>query len=115
MNSGINIIVGGFQTQGFPAFLGQWLLYVMLVALIGTWVAQMIWINEGLVHCPAIFIISLEAVFNEIMGVLGGLLYFQEYNNFGTVDLAVFCVGVALSLVGVSIIATRPQETKLHD
>ena len=49
----------------------------MIFALIVSWLLQMFWINWGLVHCPAIFIISLEAVFNELIAVLGGMLYFQ--------------------------------------
>ena len=90
-------------------------MWVMIFALVVSWLLQMFWINWGLVHCPAIFIISLEAVFNELIAVLGGMLYFQEYKAFTAEGIAVFSVGVLLSLVGVAVIATRPQELKMHD
>ena len=39
----------------------------------------------------------------------------QEYKAFTAEGIAVFSIGVLLSLVGVAIIATRPQELKMHD
>ena len=37
----------------------------------------MVWINKGVARFPAVYIVAVESILNELTGVIGGLLYFQ--------------------------------------
>lgn len=110
MKSAISIIAGQFEKDGIVGVLSSWLMWVLLFALIVSWISQLIWINCGLSHCPAMFIVSLEAIFNELIGIAGGILYFQEFRLFSPGFAAMFAIGMACGIAGVSVLATRAQD-----
>ena len=115
MKSALEIIVGQFTNSGIVGVLSSWLMWLLLIALIVAWVSQLLWINLGLKHCPAMFIVSLEAIFNELTAIVGGLLYFQEFAQFDTNNAILFSVGMLLGLFGVAILVTREQELSFTD
>ena len=59
-----------------------------------------------------IYIVSLEAVINELVAVVGSIIYFQEYNekNFTTVKKVFFCVGMSIGVFGVLLLAYWRRE-----
>ena len=68
---------------------------------------QLKWLNTGLQYFPAMFIISVEAIFNEVTSVMGGLFYFQEIYNFNDEQSLIFSLGLIMAVLGVGLIASR--------
>jgi len=94
---------------GFVGMLGTWLIYPLIVLLAGSWIGQLMWINRGVEHFPAVYIVAVEAVINEITGVIGGLLYFQEYRSMSDLNLGLFLLGLLIGVGGVLILATQKR------
>ena len=62
----------------------------------------------------AMFVISVEAIFNEVTSVMGGLFYFQEIYNFKDKDAVIFSLGLVMAVIGVGLIASR-DNVKLNE
>lgn len=86
------------------------IVYILLGILITCWYQQLNWINKGLERFPAVFIVSIEAVVNEVVAVSGGLIYFQEYLEFDAVTGPIFGGGLLLGVIGVMIFALRDND-----
>eukprot|EP00510_Aplanochytrium_minuta_P003421 CAMPEP_0184011730 /NCGR_PEP_ID=MMETSP0954-20121128/3991_1 /TAXON_ID=627963 /ORGANISM="Aplanochytrium sp, Strain PBS07" /LENGTH=212 /DNA_ID=CAMNT_0026291583 /DNA_START=841 /DNA_END=1479 /DNA_ORIENTATION=- len=110
MKSAITILVHEADDGGAAAFFQAWLFYPILLVLVMCWVFQLSWINAGLVDYPAVFIVSIEAVLNEIVGVCGGILYFQEYAYFSFTEGFIFVLGILIGVYGIGLFATRDND-----
>uniref|UniRef100_A0A7S3LR87 Uncharacterized protein n=1 Tax=Aplanochytrium stocchinoi TaxID=215587 RepID=A0A7S3LR87_9STRA len=107
MKSAITIIQDKINTGGFGAIFTEGLMYGLVIILGTCWYMQLKWINLGLERFPAVFVVSIEAVLNKIIGVSGGILYFQEYKLF-TVGKAIgFVFGLGLGVFGIILFALR--------
>jgi len=53
-------------------------------------------------------VVAIEAIVNELTGVTGGMLYFQEYQGMSAGSLWGFMSGLALGVAGVVVLARKP-------
>eukprot|EP00924_Labyrinthula_sp_SR-Ha-C_P016739 snap_masked-scaffold_6-processed-gene-13.17-mRNA-1 protein AED:1.00 eAED:1.00 QI:0/-1/0/0/-1/1/1/0/532 len=107
MKSVITILVDVFDEEGVGGVFSTPLLYPLLGVLVTCWYMQLSWINTGLERYPSVFIVSIEAVLNEVVAVSGGILYFQEFKNFDLIGGIGFGVGITMGLTGIVIFALR--------
>lgn len=107
MKSAITLIQDKFTNEGFGAIFTEGLMYGLISILVVCWYMQLRWINLGLERYPAVFIVSIEAVLNEIVGVSGGLLYFQEFQGFNPGTAVGFTFGLGLGCAGIIVFALR--------
>ena len=54
------------------------------------------------------YVVAIEAIVNELTGVTGGMLYFQEYQGMSAGSLWGFMSGLALGVAGVVVLARKP-------
>mmetsp|Transcript_7512 Transcript_7512/g.9549 ORF Transcript_7512/g.9549 Transcript_7512/m.9549 type:complete len:203 (-) Transcript_7512:1039-1647(-) len=106
MKSAISIIIE-YSNKGIKEMFIEPLTYGLLGVLIFCWVFQLYWINTGLERYPAVFIVSIEAVLNELIAVTGGILYFEEYSQFTLKSALLFGFGLFLGVFGIILFATR--------
>eukprot|EP00924_Labyrinthula_sp_SR-Ha-C_P013780 maker-scaffold_5-snap-gene-13.7-mRNA-1 protein AED:0.07 eAED:0.07 QI:0/0.66/0.5/1/1/1/4/126/490 len=107
MKSAINILTDNYNNEGLGQTFITPLTYILLSVLVLCWYQQLNWINKGLEKFPAVFVVSIEAVLNEVVAVSGGMLYFQEYKNFNTGQALGFFLGLVIGVVSIVIFAVR--------
>mmetsp|Transcript_888 Transcript_888/g.1082 ORF Transcript_888/g.1082 Transcript_888/m.1082 type:complete len:428 (-) Transcript_888:130-1413(-) len=115
MKSAISIIVEVSDSGGIKALLTNGLTYGLLGVLVFCWIFQLYWINAGLELYPAVFVVSIEAVLNEIIAVTGGILYFEEYTQFTLQSACLFGLGLFLGVFGIVLFATRDNYNDEDD
>mmetsp|Transcript_11038 Transcript_11038/g.12617 ORF Transcript_11038/g.12617 Transcript_11038/m.12617 type:complete len:458 (-) Transcript_11038:1378-2751(-) len=107
MKSAITIIQDKINGDGFFAIFTTPITWILLIVLGACWYFQLRWINWGLERYPAVFIVSIEAVLNKIVGVCGGILYFQEFKLFTPASTVGFVFGLCLGVFGIIMFALR--------
>mmetsp|Transcript_12826 Transcript_12826/g.14724 ORF Transcript_12826/g.14724 Transcript_12826/m.14724 type:complete len:416 (-) Transcript_12826:99-1346(-) len=107
MKSALSVIVDESEQGGIAGIFTNGLTYGLLAVLIACWTLQLYWINAGLERYPAVFVVSIEAVLNELIAVSGGVLYFQEYTQFTPKATSFFVLGLAAGVGGIFLFATR--------
>lgn len=106
MKSSTTIIIDDIR-EGFVKFISSWVMWLLLIVLVCSWVLQLVWLNKGLALFPAIFVVSIEAIINEFVAVLGGMLYFQEYKLMTVGYGVLFGFGLLMGFGGVALFATK--------
>ena len=82
--------------------------YVYLIAMILVLVAQTNILNLGLKYFEALKIVPVFITFYQIFGVIGGGLYYKEFDEFTTANWILFPVGCIVSFCGIYILSMKP-------
>jgi len=78
--------------------------YLIIFAMTGTLVIQMKGLNGGLEFHPAVFVVPVYQTFWIMGSIIGGGVYFKEFEGMEALNFAMFVIGVILSIVGVYIL-----------
>jgi len=108
-NVQLSKIVGELIAAGSESFV-SWEIYVFLVLLIVCNVAQVIRLQASLSRFPAGVVIPVFQVGVTVLSVIGGGLYFREFESFSTVPVfepLLFAVGLAAAVAGVGLLSMR--------
>jgi len=85
--------------------------YVVLVA----WVASMVfWLyrmNAALRKFDGVFIIPVLQVVWTLFSIVGGGIYFREFDNFDSVTIGLFTLGVLVVIFGVYLLAPQSPSS----
>ena len=82
--------------------------YIYLLSMIAVLVAQTNVLNFGLKYFEAIKIVPVFITFYQIFGVIGGGLYYEEFNEFELKHWILFPVGCFISFCGIYILSMKP-------
>jgi len=89
-------------------------LVVFLVPFVLCLFLQIKYLNAALkIYQDALFVLPCYQSFWIVFGIAAGLIFYQEYTQLDTLDVILFTVGVAVSLLGVVILAMRNAEAPL--
>eukprot|EP00948_MAST-09A_sp_MAST-9A-sp1_P002821 g2821.t1 len=97
----LSLITGEYEKGGFSHVFSSALLWILGLLLISTYVIQMKFTTDGLEACSATTIVSCQAVTEEIVATMGGLLYFQDYVQFTLSTGFLFMIGNLLAIGAV--------------
>lgn len=89
--------------------LTNWLTGVLLVFLLFTSVFWMVMLNKALRVFDAVVIVPLMQICWIFFSILGGLVYFREYEDFHLIQVYVWLIGCCFILLGVHLL-TPPAE-----
>jgi len=89
--------------------------YVVIIFLVGFSLMQVHYLNKGLQMFDALFIVPIYQTFWIIGNVFGGIMYYQEYMDFGVVDGLMFPIGILITLGGMAILALQSKDRKSYD
>jgi len=96
-----SLMSGEFEDDGIVGVVSSPLLWGVSITLICTYVGQM-WVTvNGLGIASAIIVISSHSVTEEVVATLGGILYFEDYEQFDAHTWALFCVGNIVAIAAV--------------
>eukprot|EP01084_Bolivina_argentea_P229395 387189_1 len=84
-----------------------WQFYVILFAMLGSVWFQLKWLNYGLKYFSPMQIIPVFQSFWTLVGILGGLVVYQEFNDFENYLFKIlFTVGVVVILTSILYLTT---------
>lgn len=84
----------------------SWFFYVVIVSFVCTasfWTTRL---NMSLKLFPAMIIIPMMQINWTLFSIVSGGMYFQEFRDFSTMNMCVFCAGVGIVLIGVTTLST---------
>jgi hypothetical protein len=87
--------------------------WVITAVTVVTAVLQIYWINLGLARYDALIQIPVFYVVWTLFDVVGGGIYYGEFDGFTPVRYVLFCLGVSVIFAGVAVLAGRLK--KLND
>lgn len=78
--------------------------YLILIAMGGTLFIQMKGLNKGLEYHPAVYIVPVYQTFWILGSIVGGGLYFKEFENLSQLGVVMFTIGVLTVIGGVFVL-----------
>ncbi|KAF9952730.1 NIPA-like protein 3 [Mortierella alpina] len=101
----INLLVTSiFDGQNqFTSFLA----WVILIVTVVTAVSQVYWINMGLKKYDALLQVPVFFTIWVLLDIIGGGVYYNEFEHFTPKKYALFCLGVLIVFFGVALLAKR--------
>ena len=84
-----------------------WEWYLLLLAMIGSVWFQLKWLNYGLKYFSPMQIIPVFQSFWTLIGIIGGLIVYQEFTDFkGQRDIFLFSLGCLVIIGGILYLTT---------
>lgn len=83
------------------------LAWVILVVTVVTAVSQVYWINMGLKKYDALLQVPVFFTIWVLLDIVGGGIYYGEFDGFTPEKYALFCLGVLIVFFGVALLAKR--------
>jgi len=81
--------------------------YIVTIFLIAFSVFQIHYLNQGLKNFEALFIVPIYQTFWIIANVVAGIVYYQEWKEFGGTSIVMFPIGILITLIGVAVLSQR--------
>ena len=104
-------IFGKSQNIEYMCF-ADYRFYIYLAIMISVLVLQMKILNIGLKHFDSLIIIPLMITFYNVFGIIGGGVYYQDFQDFQTMNFIMFPCGVVVSFFGIYLLATTSGKNK---
>jgi len=79
--------------------------YVFIVCLAITLLSQMRFLNAGMERYPSLFVIPVYQVFWILSGIVGGAVYFGEFEHFSTLQGIMFPLGASITFLGIFLLS----------
>eukprot|EP00656_Telonema_subtile_P009459 TRINITY_DN14445_c0_g1_i1.p1 TRINITY_DN14445_c0_g1~~TRINITY_DN14445_c0_g1_i1.p1 ORF type:complete len:276 (-),score=62.92 TRINITY_DN14445_c0_g1_i1:57-884(-) len=100
----------GALELGYSAITGKSSVFYLFLCLppfgLCLW-CQVHYLNQALKMFDALYVVPVYQIFWIVMGILSGLIFYQEYRNLDPVSSWMFAVGCVVNLVGVIILSQR--------
>lgn len=106
----IKVTISGDTTQFKNPV--SWLFCFLLIV---TCMAQVHWINQGLERYDSFYIVPMFHVHWNIWSILGGIIFFGEFQSFTAINYGLFLLGVTCILVGVAFLSQREMNNQLYE
>ncbi|KAF9954425.1 NIPA-like protein 3 [Mortierella alpina] len=87
----------------FTSFLA----WVILIVTVVTAVSQVYWINMGLKKYDALLQVPVFFTIWVLLDIIGGGVYYNEFEHFSAKQYVLFCLGVLIVFIGVGMLAKR--------
>ncbi|KXJ16072.1 NIPA-like protein 2 [Exaiptasia diaphana] len=101
VSSMLNITFGGDSQLGHP------LLYVMLIVMVATAVAQVKFLNKAMKSFEATVVVPTNFVLFTISAIISGIVLYREFYGLTFLEIFMFLFGCVLSFVGVYFITSN--------
>lgn len=101
-----------FQGSNQYVYFSSW---VLTIFTIFTAVSQVYWINMGLARYDALLQIPVFYVVWTLFDVVGGGVYYSEFDGFTPGRYALFTMGVVIIFIGVAVLSSRLKQIQDSD
>eukprot|EP00937_MAST-01D_sp_MAST-1D-sp2_P000571 g571.t1 len=103
------VLKDGFER---PQVFDEFMTYLYIVCLACAAVTTLTNLNLGLARYDSIVVLPTYYVFNTLLAMCSGMLLYQTYKTFGTLQACMFGLGICMSLGGVALLAVREGEAE---
>ena len=86
------------------SLLNRGVLWILLAGCLLAYVTSVVMLTTSLKKCRMKIVVTTDNMLAQIISLLSGLLFFQEYIQFTLYTGTIFCSGVVLSLTGLTIL-----------
>ncbi|EDO45127.1 predicted protein, partial [Nematostella vectensis] len=100
VSSMINITLGGDNQLGYP------LLYIMLIVMVTTAIAQVKFLNRAMKSFDATVVVPTNFVLFTISAIISGIVLYREFYGLTFLEIFMFLFGCVLSFIGVYYITS---------
>ena len=87
--------------------------YIFLGCLICVLMTQTQVLNVAMHNFDSLNVIPIFITFYQVFGVIGGAIYYQEFNDFSVEQAFMFPIGCSISFVGIYILSKAPEENDM--
>lgn len=94
----IQLLKASFESSNQFIYPLSWLLTAVFLTCA---IMAVVYLNVGMRRGTALFVVPLYYVLNTVLAILGGLIYFEEFQHFTQRQGFLFALGVALTVIGV--------------
>ena len=99
----------GPENEPYNAF-ASWPFYLFLGALICVLMTQTQVLNMAMHNFDSLNVIPIFITFYQVFGVIGGAIYYKEFDDFGVTQAFMFPIGCSISFCGIYILSRPPEE-----
>ena len=96
--------------EGIGDALQKWESYTLLTGMLVTIFLQIRWLNTGLQHFDALYIVPVFQAFWIGFSVIAGMIVYRESEEMSWLQLSIFGVGISITLVGVYSLSQRSGD-----
>merc|ERR1719150_709079 len=101
------MMVFSTKSHGFFYCFTIWEWYLLFIAMLLTVYFQLKWLNYGLKYFSPMQIIPIFQSFWTLVGILGGLIVYQEFDDFKSVqNQCLFTFGCIVIIGGILYLTT---------
>mmetsp|Transcript_10690 Transcript_10690/g.17482 ORF Transcript_10690/g.17482 Transcript_10690/m.17482 type:complete len:801 (-) Transcript_10690:45-2447(-) len=100
------LLVSSFQGDSklFLAHIGS---YMIAIGMFCSIALQIYWLNCGLARWDALYVVPVFQAVWIVFSVIGGGVFYGEFNGFSFVQASAFLAGVVLTVLGVYFLSQR--------
>jgi len=93
-------------------FFAYWQTYPVLLGLTASLTLQVYWMQSGLARYDALYCVPVFQAVWILTGVVGGGVFYQEFDGFSLLSWVLFPVGILLCVAGVFFLSQRDAEAE---
>ena len=82
--------------------------YIILVCMFLAIFCQVHYLNEALKRVEATIVVPIFQTFWTLVSVCGGFVFYKEYMDLRFAQVAMFCFGLMLTVIGIHMMTKRP-------
>ena len=86
--------------------------YLFLVCLICVLMTQTQVLNMAMHNFDSLNVIPIFITFYQVFGVIGGAIYYKEFDDFGVTQAFMFPIGCSISFCGIYVLSKAPEENE---
>jgi len=84
--------------------------YMVIFMMTGSLLTQITFLNGGLKRFDSLYVVPVYQSYWIISGVVGGLVYFGEWEGFSMKQMFMFIVGTLITLSGLIVLTTKDHH-----
>lgn len=108
----VELIKSAFNgTDAFWHFHTYFLLFMLVVCLL----VQVTYLNHALKHFDSLYVVPVYQSYWILAGVIGGLVYFGEWDAMDAANSRMFLVGIAVTFFGLYILTQKSSTHSAHN
>ncbi len=108
------LLVASFKDGG-RVFLTHFGSYLIAICMFTSVALQIFWLNCALAHWDALYVVPVFQAQWIVFNVIGGGVFYGEFNDFSFGQAVGFCVGITFTVLGVYVLSQRGSSDEFGD
>ncbi len=104
MKSMVTIVEGQYKVGGLRAVLTNNAFWLIMIPMVATWVMSVHLLTDSLEISQAKVVVTVDTIVAEVVSLLSGVLYFQEYKQMTLNSGLAFAGGAFLGILGLLVL-----------